>query len=165
MCNMRSYQTRPYFTWPTRFWSLYWTAQPRTQIQTCESPTPRKWVFFAKWRDASKPLFNKSSSQSMRRILRISATAKKPNQLYCGGCAHSPPRKLRLVGDSGTPQVQGYRQEDNISSSIPDWDLTSAVKELLEFSNTTRTSYTQLQAFNVEYVIIHRTAKFVLVII
>ena len=36
----------------------------------------------------------------------------------------------------------------------------SAVKELLEFSEITGTSYTQLQAVNIAYVLIHRTGKF-----
>ena len=40
----------------------------------------------------------------------------------------------------------------------------SAVEELLEFSNITRTLYTQLQAVNISYVIVHKTGKFVLVI-
>ena len=36
----------------------------------------------------------------------------------------------------------------------------SVVKELLEFTNITRTSYTQFQAINIAYVILHRMGKF-----
>ena len=36
----------------------------------------------------------------------------------------------------------------------------SAVEELLKFSAITGTSYTQLWAVNIAYVIIHRTVKF-----
>ena len=34
------------------------------------------------------------------------------------------------------------------------------VEEILEFADNTRTSYTQLQAVNISYMIIHRTEKF-----
>ena len=40
----------------------------------------------------------------------------------------------------------------------------SLVKEILKFADITGTSYTQLQAVNIAYVIIHRTGKFGLVI-
>ena len=44
------------------------------------------------------------------------------------------------------------------------WDpietILSAVKELFEFANITGTPYTQLQAVNIAYMIIHRTGKF-----
>ena len=40
----------------------------------------------------------------------------------------------------------------------------SAVEELLKFADITGTSYTQLQAFNIAYVILHRTSKFGLAI-
>ena len=40
----------------------------------------------------------------------------------------------------------------------------SAVEELLKFADITGTSYTQLQAFNIAYVILHRTGKFGLAI-
>ena len=36
----------------------------------------------------------------------------------------------------------------------------SAVEELLEFANTTGTSYTLIQAFKISYVILHRAGKF-----
>ena len=42
--------------------------------------------------------------------------------------------------------------------------VLSAVEELLEFADITRKSYTQLQAVNIAYVIIHRTVKFGLAI-
>ena len=38
--------------------------------------------------------------------------------------------------------------------------IFSAFKELLDFANITGTSYTQHQAVNIEYVIVHRTGKF-----
>ena len=40
----------------------------------------------------------------------------------------------------------------------------SAVEEILEFANITGTSYTQHQAMNISYIIIHRTGKFWLAI-
>ena len=40
----------------------------------------------------------------------------------------------------------------------------SSVKELLEFYDITETSYTQFQAINIAYVILHRTSKFRLAI-
>ena len=40
----------------------------------------------------------------------------------------------------------------------------SAVEELLDFSDITKTFYTQHQAVNISYVIIHRTGKFTLAI-
>ena len=60
-------------------------------------------------------------------------------------------------------------QEDIIKKTIynprdPITTVFSAVEELLEFTNITRTSYTQLQAVNISYVIIHRTGKFGLAI-
>ena len=51
-----------------------------------------------------------------------------------------------------------YHPRDPIST------LFSAVKENIKFTNITRTSYTQDQAVNIVYVIIHRTGKFRLVI-
>ena len=42
--------------------------------------------------------------------------------------------------------------------------MFSAVKEILKLSDITGTSYTQLQAANIAYVIIHRTVKFGLAI-
>ena len=50
------------------------------------------------------------------------------------------------------------------NSHDPIVTVFSAVKELLEFSDITGTSYTQLQAFNIAYVILHRTGKFGLAI-
>ena len=38
--------------------------------------------------------------------------------------------------------------------------MFSAVKELLKFADIVGTLYTQLQAFNIAYVILHRTGKF-----
>ena len=46
----------------------------------------------------------------------------------------------------------------------PTATVFSSVKELIEFSKITGTSYTQLQAVIIVYVIIHRTIKFRLVI-
>ena len=56
-------------------------------------------------------------------------------------------------------------REDIINKTIynprdPIATVLSAVKELLEFSDITRTSYTQLQVANIAYVIIHRTGNF-----
>ena len=42
--------------------------------------------------------------------------------------------------------------------------ILSAVKELLEFANIAGTLYTQLQAVNISYMIVHRTDKFELAI-
>ena len=42
--------------------------------------------------------------------------------------------------------------------------VLSAVEELLNFSDITRMSYTQLQVVNTAYVIVQRTGKFVLAI-
>ena len=42
--------------------------------------------------------------------------------------------------------------------------VISTVEELFEFADITGTSYTQLQAVNVTYVIVHRTGKFGLAI-
>ena len=42
--------------------------------------------------------------------------------------------------------------------------MLSVVEELLAFLDITRMSYTQLQAINIAYVIIHRTGKFGLAI-
>ena len=42
--------------------------------------------------------------------------------------------------------------------------MFSAVEEILEFADITGTSYTQLQAVNITYVILHRTVKFGLAI-
>ena len=39
-------------------------------------------------------------------------------------------------------------------------NVLSTVKQLLEFFNITETFYTQLQALNISYVIIHRIGKF-----
>ena len=47
----------------------------------------------------------------------------------------------------------------------PKETVFSAVEELLKFSDISETSYTQLQAMNIAYVIIHRTGKFGLAII
>ena len=46
----------------------------------------------------------------------------------------------------------------------PITSVFSAVKELLNFSVITGTSYTQLQAVNISYAILHQTRKFGLVI-
>ena len=42
--------------------------------------------------------------------------------------------------------------------------MFSSVKEILEFANTTGTSYTQSQAINIAFVILHRTGTFGLAI-
>ena len=42
--------------------------------------------------------------------------------------------------------------------------VLSSFKELLEFSDITGTSYTQFQAINIAYIILHRTGKFGLAI-
>ena len=42
--------------------------------------------------------------------------------------------------------------------------VLSDVEEIIEFSNITNTSYTQHQAVNIAYCIIHRTVKFGLLI-
>ena len=42
--------------------------------------------------------------------------------------------------------------------------VSSAVKELLKFSDITRTLYTHLQVVNIAYVSIHRTGKYGLAI-
>ena len=47
-----------------------------------------------------------------------------------------------------------YNPRDKIAT------VFSAVEELLEFAGITWTSYTQLQAVNISYVILHRTGKF-----
>ena len=46
----------------------------------------------------------------------------------------------------------------------PIMSIFSVVKELLEFSNITDTSYNQHQAINIAYAIIHRTGKFSLAV-
>ena len=38
--------------------------------------------------------------------------------------------------------------------------VLSAVKKILKFADITETSYTQLQAFNIAYVILHSMGKF-----
>ena len=47
-----------------------------------------------------------------------------------------------------------YNPQDPIAT------MFSAVKELLEFSNITGMLYTQIQAVNISYVIVHRTGNF-----
>ena len=60
-------------------------------------------------------------------------------------------------------------REDTVTKTIysprkPTATVLYAVKELLEFANITRTSYTQLQAINIAYVILHQAGKFGLAI-
>ena len=52
----------------------------------------------------------------------------------------------------------------NYNPRDPIATVLSAVKELLYFSDITGTSYTQLQAVNITYVIFHKTGKFELAI-
>ena len=63
-----------------------------------------------------------------------------------------------LLGCEDIIKKKNYNPRDPIAT------VFSAVEELLEFTNITRTSYTQLQAVNISYVIIHRTGKFGLAI-
>ena len=51
-----------------------------------------------------------------------------------------------------------YNSRDLIATAL------SVVMELLKFSDITGTFYTQLQVFNISYIIVHRTSKFGLVI-
>ena len=55
-------------------------------------------------------------------------------------------------------------KKTNYHPQDPIVTVLCAVEELLEFSDITGMSYTNLQALNIAYVIIHRMGKFVLVI-
>ena len=59
-----------------------------------------------------------------------------------------------LLEREDTVKKTNYNPHDPITTML------SAVKEILELSDTTRTTYTQMQAFNITYVIIHRTVNF-----
>ena len=60
----------------------------------------------------------------------------------------------KLLGRADITKKTIYNPRDPIAT------VFSAVKELLEFSDITGTSYTQLQVFNTDYIIIHMTGKF-----
>ena len=77
MRNMRSSWTRPSSNQIIRVHLSPQMAQQPMWTQTCESHTPRKCIYFAKWRESIMPLSNIFSPQPRRLISRISVIIRK----------------------------------------------------------------------------------------